>query len=208
VSARADVPRIVGSQGLTRQAFLLRSVLTTGLVAGGSAVGPLVQRAFAQPQTTDVSILDFALTLQQFEATFYADALEQLALTGEARAYAAQFQPMEDAHVEEINAALDDLGAEGADLPEFDWGKALQSQASFVKHAAQFEDIVVSAMNGAGPMLQDKGILQGGGGIVQVDARQAALLRVLNGQSPMVAAFDQTLTQEQALDAMAPYTQD
>jgi hypothetical protein len=192
---------------LTRRGLLVRSVIATGFAAGASAVGPLVGRALAQPQTTDVGILGFALTLEQLEAAFYADAIEQAGLTGEAARLARLFEPIEDAHVEVIADALEELGADPVEELEYDWGPALQSQSSFLKHAVQIEDIVVAAFNGSAPLLQDKQLLTGAGAIVQSDARQAALLRELHGQSPMVAAFDPTLTEPQAVDALAPYVQ-
>jgi hypothetical protein len=198
------MPRIAGPAGHTRKAFLISSVLA----AGAAAAGPLVTRAFAAPQTTDIGILDFALTLEQLEAAFYAAAAGGSLLTGEARTFAKEFSAIEDGHAEALSAALENLGAEPAEAPEFDWGSAMQSQASFVKRAAQLEDTVVSALNGAGPMIQDKELLTVVGSIAQVDARQAALLRPLAGQPPTVAAFDQTLTQPQALDAIAPYVQE
>jgi hypothetical protein len=198
------MPRIAGPAGHTRKAFLVGSVLA----AGAAAAGPLVTRAFAAPTTTDIGILDFALTLEQLEAAFYAAAESQLGLTGDARRFAREFGAIEDGHVDALAAALEDLGAEPAEAPEFDWGSSLQSEAAFVKRAAQLEDTVVSALNGAGPMIQDKELLTAVGSIVQVDARQAALLRPLNGQPPTIAAFDQTLTQPQTLDAIAPYLQE
>lgn len=198
-------PTIAGPAALTRRGLLVRSVLATGFAAGAGAIGPLVQRALAQPQTTDVSILGFALTIEQLEAALYADAVDELTLTGQTGRLARLSRPIEAAHVEEFAGALQDMGAEPLDELEYDWGRALRSQASFLKHAVQIEDIVVSALNGVGPMLQDKELLTLTASVAQSDARQAALLRELDGQSPMVAAFDHTLTQEQTEDALAPY---
>ena len=43
------------------------------------------------------------------------------------------------------------------------------------------------------------------GTIVQIEARHAASIRLLNGENPAPVAFDQTLTEEQVLKAVEPF---
>jgi hypothetical protein len=198
-------PIVVPDGGLTRQSFLLRSALAVGAAYGAAAVGPHVRAAFAAPETTDVSIVDFALNLEYLEDAFYAEALQRAPLSGEAEALATVLSKNEDAHVKALIATLNDLGADAPDSPGFEWGDSFKSEATFLKRAVYFEDIGVSAYNGAAPMIQDKEILAAAGGIVQVEARHAALLRGMTGQPPTVAAFDQTLSQAQVLDEVAAY---
>lgn len=203
----SDVIGPVG-EGMTRQALLLRGVLAVGATYGAAAVTPFVRSALAAPYTTDVSVLNFALTLEYLEAAFYAEALSSAPLSGDALRLAREFADNEDAHVEALTQAINGLDADPDPSPGFDFGDAMRSQASFLKAAAKLEDIGVSAYNGAGPELQDKKLLAAAGSIVQVEARHAALLRGLTGQPPTVAAFDQTLTEEQVLDLVAPYVQE
>ena len=56
-----------------------------------------------------------------------------------------------------------------------------------------FEDTGVSAYNGAAPSIQSKELLATAGTIVQVEARHAAAIRLLNGEEPAPDAFDPTL---------------
>ena len=202
--------RVIGptGEGMTRQALLLRGALAVGATYGAAAVTPFVRSALAAPYTTDISILNFALQLEYLEASFYADALRNASLSGDALRLAKEFAGNEDAHVEALSEAINGLDAEPDPPPEFDFGVPMRSQASFLKAAVKLEDIGVSAYNGAGPALQDKQLLAAAGSIVQVEARHAALLRGLTGQPPTVAAFDQTLTEEQVLDLIAPYVQE
>jgi rubrerythrin len=192
---------------LTREAFLLRGALAVGATYGAGAVSPFVAAALGQPLTTDVTILNFALNLEQLEAAFYADAIDMAPLSGDVLRLAQKLAANEQAHVEALTSAIKGLGADPDPAPAFSWGGALASQASFVKAAVRLEDIGVSAYNGAGPMLQDKKLLATAGSIVQVEARHAALVRALDGQPPTVAAFDQTLTQPQVLELVARYIQ-
>jgi ferritin-like protein len=68
-----------------------------------------------------------------------------------------------------------------------------------------FEDTGVSAYNGAAPSIQSKEVLGAAGSIVQVEARHAAAIRLLNGASPSPAAFDPTLSEGQVLKAVKPF---
>ena len=80
-----------------------------------------------------------------------------------------------------------------------------KDQKSFLKLAQVFEDTGVSAYNGAAPMISSKEVLGAAGSIVQVEARHAAAIRLLNGHDPSPAAFDPTLSKAQVLKAVKPF---
>src|SRR3954449_7461486 len=80
-----------------------------------------------------------------------------------------------------------------------------KDEKSFLKLAIALEDTGVSAYNGAAPMISSKQVLGAAGSIVQVEARHAAAIRLLNGDDPAPAAFDPTLSKKEVLKAVMPF---
>jgi rubrerythrin len=196
-------------RGMTRSAFLLRSTLAAGAVYGGSVVGPYVKEAFAQGGSgADVDILNFALTLEVLEQTFYQEGLRQVSgLSGEVQALAEEIESNESEHVDSLTQTIEDLGGKPTEAPELDFGDAFADEASFLELAQTFEDTGVSAYNGAAPQIQSKEVLAAAGSIVQVEGRHAALIRLQRGEDPAPLAFDETLDMPEVLDAVDPYIQ-
>jgi len=63
----------------------------------------------------------------------------------------------------------------------------------------------VSAYNGAAPMIASTEVLGAAGSIVQVEARHAAAIRLLNGKPPADSGFDKPLEMQAVLDAVKPF---
>jgi rubrerythrin len=204
------VPKLatVEVKGMTRSSFLLRSTLAAGAVYGGAVVGPYVKRAFAQQEEGsggDVEILNFALTLEVLEQTFYQEGLRQVSLSGDVQSLAQEIESNEAEHVDTLTMTIQDLGGEPVAAPELDFGDAFSSEDSFLELAQTFEDTGVSAYNGAAPMIQAEEVLAAAGSIVQVEGRHASLVRLQRGEEPAPVAFDETLTQQEVLDAVEPF---
>ena len=83
-----------------------------------------------------------------------------------------------------------------------DFGDAFSSEDAFLATAITFEDLGVSAYNGAGPMISSKDLLATAGAIVQVEARHAAAVRNAAGEPAAPDAFDPTLTVEEVTKAV------
>ena len=198
--AAVDVP------GLSRGSFLLRSVLATGAVVGAAASTGFVGRALAQGASGDVDILNFALSLEQLETTFYERALNKgRNLGAEVRELAEQLRDDERAHVEALTATIRDLGGMPGQAPMVGFGDVFTDRRTFLKVAASVEDLGVSAYNGAAPMISDGKVLAAAGGIVQVEARHAALIRLMAGRTPAPKSFDEAQSNEQVLAAVKPF---
>ena len=193
-------------KGHTRHSFLMRGALAAGSVYGLTAVGPFVREAIAQEGGGDVEILNFALTLEFLEATFYEQALQRTSgLSSEAKELATTLQENEAEHVEALSSTIKDLGGKPTAAPGVDFGDAFADERSFLTLAQTFEDTGVSAYNGAAPQIQSKEVLAAAGGIVQVEARHAAAIRLLRGASPAPDAFDKTLSMGEVLKAVKPF---
>ncbi|HEX8744120.1 MAG TPA: ferritin-like domain-containing protein [Thermoleophilaceae bacterium] len=192
--------------GMTRQAFIMRGAVAAGTVYGMSTVGPFVRQALAQGGGGDVEILNFALTLEYLEAAFYEQALAGTkGLSGDAKKIATTLRDNENEHVDALTAAIKDGGGKPVAVPGVDFGDAFASQDSFLKVAQTFEDLGVSAYNGAAVDIESKDILAAAGGIVQVEARHAAAIRSLRGEDITPGAFDEALPKDKVLEAAQPF---
>jgi rubrerythrin len=197
---------VIDVEGLTRQSFVLRGALAAGAVYGLGAVGPYVGEALAQGGGGDVDILNFALTLEYLESTFYKEALSKTKdLSGAAKKLVQTISENENEHVAALTKAVKDLGGKPAAVPKVDFGNAFSSQKSLLKLAQTFEDTGVSAYNGAAPMIKSKEVLASAGSIVQVEARHAAAIRELNGNPITDGGFDKPLKMAQVLKAVKPF---
>jgi serine-rich repeat adhesion-like glycoprotein len=196
----------VDVSGSTRSAFLLRGALATGALLGGSAVGPFVGRALAQETGGDADILNFALTLEYLEAAFYDRAVGKgRGMSSETRRLARELRDNETAHVDALTQTIKRLGAKPVKAPTVGFGDVFTSERTFLKLAQTLEDTGVSAYNGAAPQITSTEVLGAAGSIVQVEARHAALIRLMRGQDPAPDAFDAALDKQQVLDAVMPF---
>jgi rubrerythrin len=192
-------------KGMTRQSFMVRGAVTAGAVYGLGAVTPFVGQAIAQDGGGDVDILNFALTLEYLEAAFYDQALRKVSLSGDVKSLATTIRDNENEHVTALIGTIKKLGGKPVAAPGVDFGNAFKNQKSFLKLAQTFEDTGVSAYNGAAPAIQSDEVLAAAGSIVQIEARHAAAIRLLNGKQPTAGAFDKALDMQQVLDAVKPF---
>jgi len=193
-------------QGISRQSFLVRGAVAAGAVYGLGAVSPFVREALAQEGGGDVEILNFALTLEYLEAAFYTQALKKTkGLSGDVKSLATEIRDNENEHVGALMSTIEDLGGTPVKAPGVDFGNAFANQKSFLKLAQTFEDTGVSAYNGAAPAIKSKDVLAAAGSIVQIEARHAAAIRLLNGQPISDGGFDKSLEMQAVLDAVKPF---
>jgi rubrerythrin len=191
------------SDDLSRSEVLLKGVLAAGAVYGTLAVGPYVRKALAMSGGSDADILNFALTLEYLESTFYAEAKSRAKASGKLKSLVNLLAKDEQQHVEALEGTIKKLGGKPVAKPRFDF--AYSGTSGFLKLAQTFEDTGVSAYNGAAPMIESKEVLAAAGGIVQVEARHAAAIRLQNDAEPAPAAFDTPLHEKQVLEAVEPF---
>jgi ferritin-like protein len=187
----------------TRSEVLARGALAVGSIYGAAMVGPYVSRALAMSGGGDVDILNFALTLEYLEAKFYAEAKSRAKPRGELKKLVDLIAEDEQQHVEALTATVKQLGGKPVSMPKFDF--EYSGAAGFLKLAQTFEDTGVSAYNGAAPAIESKEVLAAAGGIVQIEARHAAAIRLQNEAEPAPAAFDKPLSEAQVRKAVEPF---
>lgn len=162
----------------------------------------------------DTGVLNYAYALEQLEAAFYSQVISTpySGMSSAERAILTDIRDHEIAHRELFKTALGKKAIPGlqVNFTSINFG----SRDSVLGTAKTFEDLGVSAYNGAGQLLKDVNFLLLAGKIVSVEARHAATIRDLI--SPMSAAFagddavdssglDKARTPLEVLTAAAPF---
>ncbi len=160
-------------------------------------------RIFAQ-DLTDVDILQFALTLEHLEDRMYKDMLAANILTGKELQYFQTFGSHEAAHVKALTDGLSAAGATPVTpLASYKF-PAFDSRTAILDFARIAEETGVGAYQGAAAAIQNKDYLAAAGSIVQVEARHAAIVRLLLGSNPVPAATTPSLTIPEVLAIVNP----
>lgn len=207
-SSRLVAPELatIKVHGITREAFLMRSTLAAGAAYGALSATGLITKALADSGGGDVDILNFALTLEFLENEFYVQAAKQVnGLSQYESDLTKELRDNEAEHVDALSATIKDLGGKPASKPTFDFGDAFGSRASYLKTANTLEDTGVSAYNGAAPAIESTDVLAAAGSIVQIEARHAALIRLVREVAPAPRAFDKASEKDAVLDAVKPF---
>ncbi len=127
----------------------------------------------------DIGILNYAYALEQLEAAFYlrVTATPYSGMTSNETAFLNDIRDHEVIHREFFKAVLAANAIPNlvVDFTSIDF----TSRASVLGTARTFEDLGVSAYNGAGKLLTDPANLGFAGKIVSVEARHAATIREL-----------------------------
>ena len=194
-----------GRLGETRAGFLAKSAVAGGgLVGGGAVLGLLAPAALAQEQegeapASDTDIANFALTLEELEAAFYAEAIARGSLTGEA----LQFAQVAGAHeAEHVTALRGVLGAAAIPAPTFAFGAATGDPGLFLATAIELEATGVQAYKGQAPLIRSRALLAAALSIHSVEAKHTAWVRLIAGRVPIPVPLDKPLTRENVLSKL------
>jgi hypothetical protein len=161
---------------------------------------------------TPVDVLNYALTLEHLEHAFYRNGLEEFTAEDFTAAgysanvydYFGMIRDHEQEHVDTIMKVITDLGGEPVAEAEYDFGYS--DLAGFVGVAQVLENTGVSAYQGAAQFLIDEDeLLTAALTIHGVEARHAAYLNGLQGESPFPDAVNPTLTPDEVLAAAGPF---
>jgi len=142
----------------------------------------------------DQSILNYALTLEYLQASFYTEAERLKALKGDPAKAARKLGSVERAHVK---AFRDVLGRKAVGRPSFDFQGVTEKSRAFLKTAVAFEDLAVAAYAGQAARLKSASAITSAVSIYSVEARHAAWMRYLFGLNPAAKAFDQPRSRAQ-----------
>lgn len=203
----------------TRRQFIKYSGVAVAVVGGGSllmGVGGCKDDDDSSPSGTvnlgsgDFGILNYAYALEQLEAAFYAQVIAGgywANASADEKQILADIEKHERAHREFFKAAIATVGTPIVDL-EVDFSDInFGDRSSVLGTAKAFEDLGVSAYNGAGKLLTNVDYLLVAGKIVSVEARHAAAIRSIFDSDPKSFAGDDVVTPSNGLDAAKTPTQ-
>jgi hypothetical protein len=172
--------------GSTRAEFLRK-------VAFGSAVlvAALAPPRRARAKRDETAILNFDLTFEYMQASFYTEAEMTGTVAsmppGQAR-WARVFGAHERAHVKILQDVLGDAGVR---KPFFDFRGVTESQAKFAKTVVALEDLTTALLAGQIPKLSTPGLVAALFSLLTVEARHAAWVRHRSGFLPVATSFDE-----------------
>lgn len=149
---------------------------------------------------TDADILNYALTLEHLEDTFYRGGLaefseEQFADAGFDSTFYNNLKKISDdetTHVSFLTSALKAAGATPVAACTYDFG--YDDVKGFIATASILEGVGVSAYLGAAADIMSKTYLTAAGSILTVESRHSSYLRQALSQSPFPQAFDAPLS--------------
>ena len=177
------LPDLQSQKAISRRRFLGYGGVATALVIGISACDKNDNDNDNQDGINlgsgDTGILNYAYALEQLEAAFYAQVIltPYSGITAVETSLLTDIRNHEIAHREFFKAALagNAIQALTPDFAAIDFS----SRTSVLGAAKTFEDLGVSAYNGAGKLITNPDYLTLAGKIVSVEARHAAYIRDL-----------------------------
>jgi hypothetical protein len=173
---------------------------------------PTVERK-EPDDTSDLDVLNFALTLEHLENAFYRDGLDEFSddelmgadvldpFEGEVRdsvpGYLQTVGDHEAAHVSAISDTIVALGGTPVEEATYDFGYTTPSE--FFGVAKALENTGVAAYAGAAPTVDNDDVFNAAIGIHSVEARHAGYLNELNGEIPFPNVVDEPKTMDEVI---------
>ncbi len=201
------------NDGGTGQLAIPKGAIALGGAAMLSAVALAASKggglAFAQdaPFKNDIDVLNYALTLEFFEATLYKTLLGLGKLQGKDLQYVTLFGQHEQAHVNAVQSTVQKLGGTPVTQGNYNFAAAgpTDTREQVLGILATVEQVGVSAYLGAAGYIQNKDILAAAASIMQVEGRHTSVIRFLLDQPPVPDAFVAPLTPAEVLAKVAPF---
>jgi rubrerythrin len=173
----------------------------------------------ADDDTSDVDVLNYALTLEHLENAFYREGLEafsdeqlrnadaldrfgedvRMALPGHLETVGAH----EAAHVTALADTVEQLGGTPVEEATYDFG--YETPSEFLGVAKALENTGVAAYKGAAPTVSNDDVFAAAIGIHSVEARHAALLNEVNAGSPFPAGVDKPKTMDEVTQVASQF---
>ena len=179
-SDRKRFLKMAGSAGAASfGAFVLAACGSSSSSSSSSstAAAPAATTASSSANTTDIGILNYALTLEYLETEFYAKVIAAKLFTGSVGSLIKTFGAQEATHVAALTAAIKSLG--GAPVAKVEGKFPITTPAATAELAYTVENLGAAAYLGQAPLIQSKTVLAAALSIHSVEARHAASIGTL-----------------------------
>jgi Ferritin-like domain len=190
---------------MTRRTFLVTSAMTafTAAIAMSPAATRTAQATTTKQASTDLDILNYALTLEHLENYAYRLAIGSGLLSGAALKYFQQNGAHEATHVDTLTKTITSLGGTPVKEQASYTFPAFASQKEVLTYFQVVEELGAAAYLGQAPRIQNPDLLTAAVSIHNVEAQHAAVLSDLIGVSPS-PVFGAPKTMEQVLAVVTP----
>ncbi|OBT86596.1 hypothetical protein VE02_05100 [Pseudogymnoascus sp. 03VT05] len=186
-----------------------QSIITLSAVASIVSAGPVTKKQ--APAITDSDILNYALTLEHLEDTFYRQGLanftqQQFADAGYDATFYSNIKRVSSDETNHVKFLTSTLNAAGATpVAECTYAFGVTDVNMFVATASILEGVGVSAYLGAAADIMSKEYLTDAGSILTVEARHSSYLRSALKQAPFAQPFDTPLTIDEVYTLAAAF---
>jgi hypothetical protein len=180
---KSDVDSLLKVFPTSRRQFLKASAIAGGLTAV-SSMTPAAIAGFslgrAAAQEGDLGVLNFALTLEHFEARLYQElSASGVAETDQQQNYFEYYGNQEAQHVDFLTAAIKDAGGDPVEAQDTYKFPAFSDIQTTLETVAQIEDVGASAYLGAAPLIKEDAYLEAAVRIHSTEAYHATGIRFL-----------------------------
>ena len=204
--------RIISRRGLLTGTTKIAAGGAMALALGGGSLR--ARSAFAQADERDeyfeddIAVLNYALTLEHLEYSFYRDGIDQFTFGNDPFGMSiatnlAAIRDHEGAHVDTLTRSSPISAASRSRKRRTT--SATPTPAAFLATAAALENTGVSAYDGAAPSIENPDLLTAAGRIVAVEARHAAYFNLVLGELPFPAPFETAMTPAEILEIAGPF---
>ncbi|QLH81792.1 ferritin-like domain-containing protein [Halosimplex pelagicum] len=172
-----------------------------------------------EDDTSDVNVLNYALTLEHLENAFYREGLNEFSdselMNADALSEFGEELRMavpehlktagahEAAHVTALSDTVEQLGGTPVEEATYDFGYSTPTE--FLGVAKALENTGVAAYKGAAPTVSNDAVFSAAIGIHSVEARHAALLNEVNVSSPFPAGVDEPMTMSEVTEVAGQF---
>ncbi len=144
--------------GMSRRNFLRASAATV-VVTALANTKLMTATAYAQSSSSDIDILNYALTLEHLESRAYQDVNNIGVLTGKAKDYFVSFGNQEAIHVVALTGTITKLGGTPVRAQErYNW-PTFKNGNEVLTYFQMLEELGAAAYLGQAPRIQNKDLL-------------------------------------------------